>query len=70
MFEYSKIILEKMSFDSALFEKELHKAIQGMSREEAKKLEAWCYTHFGREYRELLSRVFTKKAKPLPMEWA
>ncbi len=65
MLEYSKIILEKVSFDSTLFEKELRKAVQNMSREEEKKLEAWCYANFGREYSELLSRAFAKKAKPL-----
>jgi hypothetical protein len=43
---YSKIILEKVSFDQRIFRKELRKSLARLSREEIRKLESWCISNF------------------------
>jgi hypothetical protein len=40
--EYSKMILEKVSFDARLFKKELRKALRWVSKEEMRPLILWC----------------------------
>ena len=57
-FEYLKMILQKVSFDAKLFEKELKKGIQQLMPEEIKQLKAWCYEQFGKLYRRILKRCF------------
>ncbi|MBC7387885.1 MAG: hypothetical protein H7329_01615 [Opitutaceae bacterium] len=59
MLEYAKIILQKVSFDSLLFEKELRKALAELSTDEPGKLYAWCMDFFGDTYPETIQRVFT-----------
>lgn len=39
---YSKTILEKVSFDSEIFRKELVKSLKRLSPPERRHLEAWC----------------------------
>lgn len=46
MFEYSKIILEKVHFDPKIFRKELRKALRQFSSEEGKNLLSWCKSKF------------------------
>ncbi|GAA4830928.1 hypothetical protein [Algivirga pacifica] len=46
MLEYSKTILEKVSFDRNLFEKELNKAFALLTRDETLKLKIWCSQRF------------------------
>lgn len=58
MLEYIKTILQKVSFDKALFEKELAKAIQMLIPDEVKQLKRWCYAQFGKIYRGVLNRCF------------
>ncbi len=41
MFEYTKVVLEKVSFDPTLFCKELHKAVQYLLPYELKELQIW-----------------------------
>lgn len=41
MFEYHKLILEKVSFYPKIFRKELKKAFQNSSKEEISKLKLW-----------------------------
>ncbi|OUS20085.1 hypothetical protein A9Q93_01875 [Nonlabens dokdonensis] len=41
MFEYTKTILEKVSFNSALFSKELQKAVTRLLPFEIQELEIW-----------------------------
>ncbi len=60
MLEYIKTVLQKVSFDRALFEKELKKALQLLIPSEIKQLRAWCYEEFGRMYRVVLNRCFAK----------
>jgi hypothetical protein len=42
MLEYYKVVLENVSFDSALFLKELRKAFKRLIQPEAEELLAWC----------------------------
>ena len=58
MLEYIKTILQKVSFDSKLFEKELKKAIVMLVGEEVNTLRAWCYEKFGKAYAAVLKRCF------------
>ena len=58
MLEYVKTILQKVSFDRHLFEKELRKGVARLMPEEVRKLKAWCYTKFRHRYRDELDRVF------------
>lgn len=58
MLDYTKFILEKVSFDQHLFEKELLKHLRELILEEVKELENWCYEHFGQKYAPVLQRCF------------
>jgi len=49
MLEYSKSILEKVSFDPELFQKELKKALKLLNPEEVRELILWCRAHFSYE---------------------
>jgi hypothetical protein len=51
MLEYTKTILEKVSFDRKLFEKELRKALRYLLEPELRELERWCMERFGLRYR-------------------
>jgi len=58
MYELSKNILEKVSFDKTLFRKELIKAIKWITPGEKTLLKVWCLTTFGHQYREEIMEVF------------
>ena len=60
MLEYVKLILQKVSFDRQLFEKELKKALQTLIGDEVSQLKKWCYAQFGRMYRVVLNRCFSR----------
>lgn len=60
MLEYVKMILQKVSFDRQLFEKELKKALQTLVGDEVSQLKQWCYAQFGRMYRVVLNRCFSR----------
>ncbi|ADB41049.1 MULTISPECIES: hypothetical protein [Spirosoma] len=60
MLEYIKTILQKVSFDKGLFEKELAKAIKMLIPKELKQLKRWCYVQFGKMYRAVLNRRFAR----------
>jgi len=57
MFEMSKLILQRVSFDKKLFRKELSKAMQWLKPKEKTLLYAWCLTNFGM-YRDVVLEVF------------
>lgn len=46
MLEYSKMILENVSFDAALFRKELMKAVQRLIEPEQEALLTWCLARY------------------------
>lgn len=57
MYELSKEILQKVSFDRLLFKKELVKATRWLKNEELLLLKAWCLATFI-QYHDLISEVF------------
>ena len=63
MFEMSKKILERVSFDRILFKKELMKAVRWVKPDEKLLLQVWCLSTFGHMYRETILRVFRGVAK-------
>lgn len=58
MFEYSKEILTKVSFDQKLFTKELRKAMAWLKKEERKLLLVWCLATFGHRYSDIITQMF------------
>ena len=56
---YAKLILAKVSFDAAIFQRELHKAVNLLLPHEIKNLEQWCYRRFGDMYGALLDECFS-----------
>lgn len=60
MFEYTKEILTKVSFDKVLFRKELKKAVRWLRSDERKLLMVWCLTTFGHRYSDIITEVFKK----------
>jgi hypothetical protein len=60
MLEYSKQILQKVSFDSYLFERELLKAIINVLDEKLIELKVWCFNNFYSLFPEILERCFSE----------
>ena len=60
MYELSKTILEKVSFDRKLFLKELSKAVNWVTPDEKTLLKMWCLSVFGNKYQEEITEVFEK----------
>ena len=58
--DYVKVILEKVSFDAKLFEKELRKAIKTLLIEEIRELRAWCSEQFGKMYYQVIEKCFSR----------
>ncbi|MEY3412364.1 MAG: hypothetical protein RL308_2100 [Bacteroidota bacterium] len=58
MIQYIKLILEKVSFDRYLFEKELLKAIKIVVPDEFNELKNWCYEKFSHQHMAILKRHF------------
>jgi hypothetical protein len=54
MLDYTKLILEKVSFDSGLFEKELRKARLHLDTEEYATLKKWCIQKFGDQHQSMI----------------
>jgi hypothetical protein len=63
MFELSKKILERVSFDRVLFRKELMKAIHWLKPDEKLLLQVWCLSTFGHMYKDVILDVFRGVAK-------
>ena len=57
MLEFSKKILSKVSFDKALFKKELRKSIRWMNKKDMIHLKIWALTTFS-QYKEVILDVF------------
>ena len=58
MFEMSKKILEKVSFDRALFYKELVKYLKWIKPDETTLLKAWCLANFGHMYKDVIMDAY------------
>jgi hypothetical protein len=59
MFEYTKQILTKVSFDKNLFRKELTKAMRILQKDERRLLKIWCVATFA-AYSDVMLDVFRK----------
>jgi hypothetical protein len=59
MLEYFKTVLQKVSFDSRLFEKELKKAITILLPGELQELKEWCYQRFADIYLIILNKYLS-----------
>ena len=57
MLELSKKVLEKVSFDRSLFQKELIKAVKWIQKEETSSLKVWCLASFAM-YNDIIVEVF------------
>jgi hypothetical protein len=58
MLDYVKLILQKVSFDEQLFEKELKKNLKELLREDVLELKKWCYEQFSDSYSPILNSCF------------
>jgi hypothetical protein len=58
MLEYSKMILEKVSFEPIIFRKELRKALRQSTKEEFKQLMNWCREKFRKPQADFKSNAF------------
>ncbi len=59
MFEYTKQILTKVSFDRNLFRKELIKSLRILKGDERKMLKLWCVATFA-AYSDVIFDAFRK----------
>ena len=57
MLEFSKKILQKVSFDKKLFRKELQKSVTWLSNKEGISLKIWALTSFA-HYKDTILDVF------------
>lgn len=62
MLEFKKRVLTGVSFDPALFEKELMKALKWLMPNEVDELKSWCYKAFGNRYHLVMDRCFSIEA--------
>lgn len=60
MYELSKEVLQKVSFDKYLFKKELKKAITWLSKDEIHLFKAYSLTTFGSIYKEEIISTFNQ----------
>lgn len=61
MFEYAKIILQKVSFDKFLFTKEFNKFLNWLNNDESNLLINWANVKFGDRYSDVLEEVYRRK---------
>ena len=58
MLEYTKTILQKVSFNRTLFAKELRKSLQWLQKDEIYLLRVWCLVTFGDLYLDVIQDTF------------
>ena len=59
MLDYSKTLLNKVSFDRRLFKKELNKAISWIKKEDRLTLQIWCLATYGHRYKDVIVESFS-----------
>jgi hypothetical protein len=62
MLEFCKTVLVKVSFDKALFAKELKKSVRWLKRSEIHTLKDWCLKRYGEIYGDLIHTTFSNQA--------
>lgn len=63
MLELSQQVLEKVSFDPRLFQKELVKAAKWVGARDRLLLKAWCLATFGHMYKDAILEVFQRSMR-------
>lgn len=58
MLEFSKSVLQKVSFDHLLFKKELSKSIQWINQSDLVHLKEWCLEMYGTKYSNIINQAF------------
>lgn len=58
MLEFKKRILQKVSFDLEIFEKELNKAAKWMMDDELMELKSWCKNNFSDNHQVIIDKCF------------
>ena len=58
MLEFCKSVLQKVSFDHSLFQKELNKSIQWVSQAEVENLRLWCIEPYGSKHGIIIQQAF------------
>lgn len=58
MLKYQMMIIEKVSFNRELFEKEIRKSMRMLSHNELEELRAWAFAKYGNRYSDVLRRTF------------
>ncbi len=58
MYELSKKVLTRVSFDRKLFKKELLKSRKWLKPKESIMLKTWCLATFGHIYKDVIQEVF------------
>jgi hypothetical protein len=58
MLNYVKVVLQKVSFDNLLFEKELRKAITWIASNEIEDLKMWSYQMYGHIHGSVIEKCF------------
>ncbi|HPK05703.1 MAG TPA: hypothetical protein PK908_07405 [Bacteroidales bacterium] len=58
MLEYTKTILQKVSFSKELFSRELRKSFKWLQKDELVMLYAWCLLTFNESYQDIIREVF------------
>ena len=61
MLEFKKRILQKVSFDLELFEKELSKAAKWLMDDELIELKSWCHETFSDRYQAIIDKCFKEE---------
>ena len=59
MLKYTKTVLQKVSFNKDLFNKELRKSLKWLKRDEVVILKTWCIINFGYIYSDVITEVFS-----------
>mgnify|MGYP001551732191 FL=1 len=60
MLELSQQVMQKVSFDPRLFQKELVKAVRWVGDRDQILLKAWCLATFGHMYKDVIMEVFKR----------
>ena len=63
MLELSQQVLQKVSFDPRLFQKELVKAVRWVGDRDQLLLKAWCLATFGHMYKDVIMEVFKRSMR-------
>lgn len=58
MLELCKNVLQKVSFDKLLFQKELQKSVDWLSDNELKTFKEWCVNNFDGQYLQIIMETF------------